>query len=198
MTSPEASALPSRTPHWRKVLGFLLVGVASLFAVIVGGLLLLMWSCEPPSIDTLASRFPRQRKDLETIILMSDQDAQLTRIDPDWLQTSNHQYLSYSPETGITLERWNEYRRLFVRNDITQGIQRDPATRDAFILVKSVGLLNRGTSNGFLYCGPGPTHRYLPCSLSDPEGEHPYSRGDEAYSYRKLADHWYAFSEGPS
>lgn len=132
------------------------------------------------------------------IVSMSDQDAQLIRIDPNWLMTADHQYQSYSPDAGITLERWNEYRRLFARNDITQGIQRDPASRDAFILVKSVGLLNRGTSNGFLYCGPGPKHRYPPCSLSQAEGEHPYSRGSEEYSYRKLADRWYAFSQGPS
>jgi hypothetical protein len=133
-----------------------------------------------------------------TIVSMSDHDAQLIRIDPDWLLTANHRYLAYSPETGSTLERWDEYRHRFARNGISQGIQRDPASRDAFILVKSVGLLNRGTSNGYLYCGPGPTHRYPPCSLSQPAGDHPYSPGDEAYSYRKLADGWYAFSEGPS
>jgi hypothetical protein len=121
-----------------------------------------MWSCEPPSIETLESRFPRQRGDLETIVSMSDHDAQLTRIDPNWLQTHEHQYLQYSPETGITRERWDEYRRLFARNDITQGIQRDPESGDAFIIVKSIGLLNRGNSNGYLYCGSGPNHRYPP------------------------------------
>jgi hypothetical protein len=105
MISSGESTLPLKTSRWRKVAGFLLVGFGSLFAVLVGGLLLLMWSCEPPSIDTLASRFPRQRKDVETILSMSDHDAQFTRIDPDWLATTKHQYLSYSPETGITLER---------------------------------------------------------------------------------------------
>lgn len=180
------------------MLKVILIGIGSLLTAFIGGLLLLMWSCEPPSINTLANRFPSQRKDLETIVSMSDHDAQLLRIDPNWLSTYNHQYLGYSPETGITLERWNEYRRLFARNNITQGIQRDQASRDAFILVESVGLLNRGKSNGYLYCGPGPAHRYQPCSLSQPEGKHPYSPGDEGFSYRKLADRWYAFSEGPS
>ncbi len=157
-----------------------------------------MWSCEPPSLATLKSRFPQQRRDLETIVSMSDHDVQLTRIDPTWLMTRDHQYLQYSPETGITQERWDEYRRLFARNDITQGIERDPESGDAFILVKSVGLLDSGSSNGYLYCGPGPKHRYPPCSSSQVVGEHPYAPGDEAYSYRKLADRWYAYSEGPS
>ena len=176
----------------------LLISVASLFAALVGGILLLMWSCEPPSLTTLERRFPRQRRDLETIVSMSDHDAQLLRIDPEWLMTTERQYMGYSPETGITQERWDEYRRLFVRNGIAQGIQRDPESRDAFILVDSVGLLNRGHSNGYLYCGPGPKHFYPPCSSLQPYGEHPYSPGSEAYSYRKLADRWYAYSEGPS
>lgn len=185
-------------PRWRKVLRVVLIGITSFLATLACGLLLLMWSCEPPSLATLKRRFPHERRDLETIVSMSDQDAQLIRIDPTWLMTRDHQYLAYSPETGITLERWDEYRRLFARNDIMQGIQRDPDSGDAFILVKSVGLLNRGTSNGYLYCGPGPKHRYAPCFSSQAAGEHSYAPGDEAYSYRKLADRWYAYSEGPS
>lgn len=116
---------------------------------------------------------------------MSDQDTQLTRIDPAWLATRDQQYLEYSPKTGITQARWDEYRRLFSRNDITQGIQRDPETGDAFIMVESVGLLNRGYSNGYLFCGPGTNHRYPPCSSSQSFGEHPFKPGDEAYSFRK-------------
>jgi hypothetical protein len=65
-------------------------------------------------------------------------------------------------------------------------------------MVDSIGLLNRGHSNGYLHCGPGPNHSYPPCFSSQPSGEHPYKPGDEAYSYRKLADRWYAYSEGPS
>ena len=78
---------------------------------------------------------------------MSDHDLQLTRIDPTWLMTRDHQYLAYSPETGITQDHGMNIPTVRP-NDITQGIQRDPESGDAFILVKSVGLLNRGSSNG--------------------------------------------------
>jgi hypothetical protein len=155
MGSTEASMPLSPLPWWVKPLRVVFIGVASLLAALVSGILLLTWSCDPPSLATLQSRFPRQRRDLETIISMSDRDAQFIRIDPDWLQTREREFHEYSPETGITQERWDEYRRLFARNGITQGIQRDPESKDAFILVKSVGLLNRGYSNGYLYCGPG-------------------------------------------
>lgn len=194
----ESPHRPSRAVNWRKVLRVLSICVGSFFAVLVGGILLLMWASEPPSISTLAHRFPHQRRDLETIISMSDHDSQLTRIDPTWLMTRDRQFLEYSSETGITRERWAEYRRLFARNGIAQGIQRDPGTGDAFIIVDSVGLLNRGHSNGYVYCGPGPKHIYPPCISSQPSGEHTYKPGDEAYSFRKLADRWYAYSEGPS
>ncbi len=176
----------------------LIAALAAIFAALLGVSLLLVWSCEPPSLRTLARRFPHQRRDLETIVSMSDHDAQLTRIDPAWLMTRSDQYLAYSPETGITQQRWDEYRRLFDSNGIAQGIQRDPESGDAFILVGSFGILSDGYSNGYVYCGPGPSHRYPPCSSSQAFGEHPYSPGDEAYSFRKLADRWYAYSQGPS
>lgn len=202
--SSEASALPSHGSRSRRLVRLLLVGLARLIsglaavlAVLFCASLLLMWSCEPPSLHTLARRFPRQRGELETIVAMSEHDAQLTRIDPNWLMTRDNEYLAYSPQTGITEQRWDEYRRLFARNGITQGIQRDPETGDAFIIVGSFGLLDNGYSNGYLYCGPGPSHTYAPCSALRAFGEHPYRPGDEEYSYRKLADRWYAYSQGP-
>lgn len=186
---------------WRKALRVIGITTTSLIAVITSGILLLMWSCTPPTLQTLQRRFPKQRKDLETILAMSNQDSQLLRIDPGWLATSSAQYMKYDKASGITEERWNEYRRLFSRNDITQGIQRVPNSDDAFILVESEGLLNRGISNGYLYCGARPVHRYVPCTLSSQSGSHPFEgpgSGDEGYSFIKLAGGWYAFSEGPS
>ena len=92
------------------------------------------------------------------------------------------------------------FRSLFSRNNITQGIQRVPNSDDAFILVKSEGILNRGISNGYLYCGTRPVHRYAPCTLSSQSGSHRSDgsgSGDEGYSFIKLDGGWYAFSEGP-
>lgn len=187
--------------NWRRkmlrVLAICLIVAASLTALVVVGLFIIFWIMTPPSLATLKDRFPSQRHDLETIISMSDHDAQLTVIDPSWLMTKDREFLAYSPDTGITRERWEEYRRLFSRNDIMQGIRRDPDTKDAFIIVQSFGILENGTSAGYLNCGPGPNHRYLPCSSSRPFGEHPYRPGDEAYSFIRLADRWYAYSQGP-
>ena len=154
----ESAQRSSRAVNWRKLLRALSIGVGSFFAVLIGGLLLLMWGCEPPSLQTLERRFPQQRRDLETIVSMSDHDSQLTRIDPTWLMMRDgRQFLGYSPESGITRERWDEYRRLFSRNGIAQGIQRDPEKGDAFIIVDSIGLLNRGHSTAMFIAHPVQT-----------------------------------------
>lgn len=178
-----------------KVVGIV---AGSIVAVLATGLLLLLWSCTPPSLNTLAKRFPSQQHDLKTLITMSNQDSDLLVIDPGWLETSDyHQYLSYDPASGITAERWEAYRRIFRRNGFTQGIRRNAKNGDAFIIVKSIGILDNGYSNGYLYCGPGPVHSYPPCSSNQSKDEHPYSPESEAYSFIKVADHWYVYSQGP-
>lgn len=177
-----------------KVMGIIAGGIVAILAT---GLLLILWSCTPPSLNTLAKRFPSQQHDLESLIKMSNQDSQLSVIDPSWLMTQDgHQYLGYDPATRITQERWEAYRRIYGKDGITQGIRRYKEG-DAFIIIKSEGILDNGYSNGYLYCGPGPMHTYPPCSSNQSRGKHPYSAGSEAYSFIKVADHWYVYSQGP-
>jgi hypothetical protein len=191
-----------RGDGWRKVLRILGIATTSFLAVVVSCILLLMWSCQPPSIEALQRRFPKQRTDLEAILAMSNEDSHMLRIDPTWLlNDTSGQFLQYDPKAGITLERWNDYRRLFSRDGISQGIQREPGSDDAFIIVDSEGLLNRGISNGYLFCGPRPVHRYAPCTSSASTGSHQFSgvgANDEGYSFIKLDGGWYAVSIGPS
>lgn len=175
----------------------MLIAIACFVVFIAGAIVLLMWSCTPPSLSTLEHRFVRQRPELDTIVAMSNVDARLLVVDPDWLATRDRQCSGYCPESGITQQRWEQYRNLFRRSGLSQGLRRDADSGDIFLIVKSFGLLERGISNGYLHCGQGQPHRYAPCSSSQAAGEHPYSRGDEAYSFRRLADGWYVYSEGP-
>ena len=131
--TPASSPPPPPRPFSRvfKALG-VIAGI--LVVSIASGILFFMWSCTPPSLETLQRRFPKQRKDLEMILAMSNQDRHLLRIDPNWLLTDKYaQFENYDPAVGITEARWNEYRRLFDRNQIKQGIQRQPDSDDAFM-----------------------------------------------------------------
>ncbi len=171
---------------------------SALLAVCVSALLLVLVSCKPPSLEKLSKRFPSQRPDLETLVRMSDQDSQMSVIDPTWLLIRDgKQSFQASSDSGLTEQRWNEYKVIFRRNKLSQGIRRYQANSDAFFIVKSEGLLDNGYSNGFLFCGPGPAHSFRPCSLNQAKGSHPYTEQEGAYSFIKLADRWYAFSQGP-
>jgi hypothetical protein len=140
--------------------------------------------------------FPGERKELEAIIAMLDQDAQMAVIDPTWLELQGQNFPSSDKAVGISEARWNEYRRIFRRNGITQGIRRYASGGDAFIIVKSFGMLNRGYSNGYLYCVPGADHNaYLPCSSKEQRGK---QSGTDGYEFIKLTDRWYAYREGTS
>jgi hypothetical protein len=176
----------------------LLMAIGWIVIVLTTAVVVTMTACEPPSLARLESRFPRQRTDLERLVAMSDHDAQLIRIAPSWLMTSGQQYMEYSAETGITQDRWDEYRHVFARNTIADGLQRDHDTGDIYFIVRAVGIVNRGHSSGYLHCGPGPSHRYPPCSVLDAFGEHTMaSDSDVNYAFRRIGQRWYAYSEGP-
>lgn len=202
-----------------KAIGAVAVPSLSVLAVLASCLLLFLASCTPPSLDELARRFPEQRRDLETVVRMSDQDRQLDVIDPTWMQTRTppvppngpdgtvtqvqvgKEYMSYNPDTGISRDRYDEYMKIFMRDAVTQGIRTYGDAGDVFFIIKSEGLLDSGYSNGYVFCGSKEVksdYRLPPCSSSLTEETHPITQGGEAYSFRKVADHWYVFSEGPS
>jgi hypothetical protein len=195
--------LPGVHHYHNKILRLLsipAIAFTSFIAVIVATLSLLTWISEPPSVTTLADRFPAAQTDLELILTMAEHDSNLVRIAPTWLGTKDFRNFSAgTPGASISLERWERYRQLFKRNHIADGITRDPSTGDTFIIVQAVGILNRGNANGYLHCGSGRGHAYIPCSSAQARGSHPHvTAGDEAYSFIRLAAGWYAYSEGPS
>jgi hypothetical protein len=163
---------------------------------------------EPPTLGELQREFASKRGDLETILRMSDEDAKFSRIAPDFLDRTPdgpndfERYMKNDPKAGLPESRWGAYRRIYSRNGIKLGIQRN-ASRDAFIMVDSVGLLNRGHASGYVYCAstaPPNANRYYPCMLNKEKDERRYDPDtrEEGYSFQKLDGRWYAYDEGPS
>ena len=162
---------------------------------------------EPPTLTDLKRDFPSRRADLETILLMSDEDASFSRIAPDFLdRTADNpnepgRYMANDPKAGLPPTRWDAYRKIYSRNGIKLGIQRD-AGRDAFIMVDSVGILERGHVSGYLHCAPSAppdAYRFYPCMHHQERGERKYDPNSrmEGYSFQELDDGWYAYDEGP-
>jgi hypothetical protein len=200
-TKNRAARLISRIAA--SVLGLLFVIVLGMGAYLGGA-----FDKQPPTLAELQKQFPSHRQDLETIVAMSNEDAKFSRIAPTFVDQSTEsggdggRYMQNDAKAGLPTQRWDQYRSIYNRNDIKLGIQRDKS-RDAFIMVDSIGLLNRGHASGYLYCMPQRAleeFRYPPCTSNQSSGSRKYdiTTRAEAYSFQKLADNWYAFDEGPS
>lgn len=163
---------------------------------------------EPPTLVDLQRDFPSKRADLETILAMSDEDMNFYRIAPDFLDRVpddpnevGGRYMASDPKAGLPKARWDAYRKIYARNGIRLGIERN-RVHDAFIMVGSVGMLGRGHTSGYLHCAPSApvdSYHFYPCVSHEERGERKSDRGslEEGYSFQRLDDGWYAYDEGP-
>jgi hypothetical protein len=168
---------------------------------------------EPPSLAKLTQDFPTKRADLGAILRMSNEDVHFSRIAPDFLDRDSKsgdqpsdthpvfgRYMKGDPKAGLSEERWKAYRKIYSRNGIKLGVQRDLAG-DAFIMVDSVGFLDRGHATGYLHCAQttNNTYRFEPCTLHREKGEHKYDPNthEEGYSFQRIEGDWFAFDRGP-
>lgn len=150
---------------------------------------------EPPTLEDLRHDCPPRRAALESLVRMSDEDRRFIRIAPDFNYSDNRGALLPKP-------RWDEYRKVFAENGIGEGIERDESG-DAFVIVGSVGILNRGHSTGYVRCDPSAVvtgYRFDPCMLKRESGRRRYDRTtrDAAYSFVRLDELWYAYDTGPN
>lgn len=199
-------SLKARAP-WRALLIRVSTAVLLIVGVLLVGMMFLFWEAGPPTLARLQRDFPQKKPGLETILRMSDEDASFGRIAPDFVwrgpndsDASGQRFVD--DPSGISKSRWNQYRDLYHRNGIKLGIERDKE-RDAFIMVDSIGLLNRGRVTGYLFCSPDQSpdaNRFEPCTLHQDSGERKFTAEprQEAYSFRRLDSRWFAFDQGPS
>ena len=164
---------------------------------------------EPPTLRQLKADFPSRRADLETILMMADEDNEFPRIASDFLYRTGdapgeiHQYAADDPGAKLPKSRWDAYRKVYARNNIKLGFQRDRAG-DNFIMVDSVGFLNNGHTTGYLHCVHQDSntefYRFGACMHQDGRAGHSVGNysGDEKYAFEKLGDGWFVYDDGPA
>jgi len=141
---------------------------------------------EHPSDEALETTFREHEADFEKLIEMSNVDATVIRIAPDftWLEDSTR-WPRLESELGFSGERWNEYRELFRRLRLTKGLARYPDGQTVELIASTQGLLTGGSGKGYVYSSKElkPLHN----SLNDlgPTGRHIYKR--------LKAPNWYLF-----
>jgi len=143
----------------------------------------------------LEARFTRDADVLDRLRRMAEQDLHLSRIAPDftWLDTSTKWPRDH---IGLSQERWNEYRSLFGRLSLPEGIVRTEDFPGAIFFVARVrGLCTSGSSAGYVYSAKPLT----PTVESPVESLNAEARASPsqhyAYVFKALKAGWYAFYE---
>jgi len=182
-----------------KIVSLVCTGIITGIIVLVA---VLWWSCGPnqPSDAELERQFNRRRPDLERLVTMMDEDWQMSRIAPNftWRQDSVAWPRAES-EWGISSQRWDEYRSIFVRADFKDGTTRREKSSDIIVDVWSWGIVPAGVGVGYLHCGTprnGYAHTEPPCIENQDSGTglhgHSTSYG---YRYKRIASDWYIYEE---
>jgi hypothetical protein len=161
---------------------------------------LLWWGCAPhkPSDAALELRFKKQQPDLERVVMMSDQDPQMSRIAADFLwKQDNVGWPRPQSEWGISEERWGEYRNIFKRADFGDCIIR--WGNDVKVGIWSWGIVPSGVSVSYLHCGlpsKESASQDPACTQRKETGSGKYGKSSSfGYRYKKLTNDWYILEE---
>ncbi len=193
-----------RLPVAAKAFVVLLGSFAAVSLVITLFLLGYLFLTKVPTTAELAARFPERRAVLEQIGGMARADRQYSRINPAYV-TFAATGKAESSRSAFVADRWKGYRDLFREAGMHDGLSQD-AAGDIFFIAGGDGLVHRGHATGYLYCSePGSASSvhspYEPCRLAHADAGSrrftlkPHVSG---YAFRKVADHWFAFDQGPS
>jgi len=139
-----------------------------------------------PSDPELERVFRDHQTDFNQLITMSNMDSKVVRIAPTftWLE-DNARWPRPETELGFSVQRWDEYREMFKRLGLKQGIARDEDGRTIEFIASSTGLLTGGSGKGYVYSTKELSPIYESLDDLEPTGK---------YVYKKLQPpHWYLF-----
>lgn len=124
--------------HTRRLIGLLL--------------LLLLTGCQAqhPNDEALLQRFRTHRQEFEQLLHMYQVDKGLGRVAPGFTRPAN------PAEVGVTKERIDEYRRLFIVLGLSAGIEGYGERDTVFFYASTQGLSVSGSSKGFAYLTKPP------------------------------------------
>ncbi|MHB8539856.1 MAG: hypothetical protein ACYDCD_02790 [Candidatus Acidiferrales bacterium] len=143
----------------------------------------------------LLANFDHNFDEFQELLRMARQDSHLIRIADDftWLDSS-----SKWPRTdiGLSPKRWNEYRSLFEKLSLPEGIVRTADFPGAvFFIARVRGLCTGGSSAGFVYStGALASTMESPSKALDAEARQ-NPKQHYAYVFKPLKPNWYAFYE---
>ena len=162
-------------------------------AVIVFLLTLVTGNCSSPHLSdaALEKNFQSHESDFERLLTMSKADSRLMRIAPDftWL-VDDPNWPRPKEKLGFSEERWSEYRQLFSKLGLANGllIYRDEET--TYFLATSTGLVTGGSSKGYVF-----SERPLTPLVDSLESVSPdiLAKSPNRMAYKRIKTNWYLF-----
>jgi len=143
----------------------------------------------------LQSRFAPNADALDELRIMAEHDSHLIRIAADFTDLDNNSAWPRE-DIGISETRWTEYRSIFQKLSLQEGMVRTEDFPGAiFFVATAKGLCTGGSSAGYVYS----TKKLSPTSNSPTETlnkeAHNNSSRYYAYVFKQLKPNWYLFYE---
>lgn len=167
------------------------IGCVLLFVLLLTGFM--FWFSTPPSDASLERRFYKHRADLQQIVKMAEQDAQMERIATDFTRNADWDTEPLK-QRGISDQRWNLYREIFRRADVPTGTWKDKNSNDILIGVWAFGLAIAAKTVGYVHCGKpsaGIVNLYRPCLERKESGK--INEKDDFIRYKQIEPDWYIY-----
>ncbi len=194
----------TRLPAWLKPVVVLVGSFAAISVVVTVLLVGYLFLTRVPTTAELAGKFAERRAALQQIGGMAQADREFSRITRAYV-TFAATGKTESSRKAFIADRWRQYRDLFQTAGVRDGLSQD-AAGDMFFIAGGDGLIHQGHATGYLFCvdpGSAASARspYQPCTMAHAEsGERKFALKPHVagYAFRKLAEHWFVFDQGPS
>jgi hypothetical protein len=156
-------------------------------------LALLISGCSYPSDAMLERQFFEHEGDFEKLVRMAQEDSHLVRIATDftWLDTD----VSWPRKNvGISEERWNEYRAVFRRTGVPDGITKSEGSPSAVFFANwAEGGIASSIYKGIVFSAV-PLYPVLDSLDKRPPAEL-YDKKGHVIAYRPIKNNWYIYYE---
>jgi hypothetical protein len=158
-----------------------------------GILLMCLTGCGLISDSKLEQKFRSHSADFDQLVKMFEEDQRIVIIRPN-LTTLDNDSSWPRKDIGISVERWNQYRKLFKELGLSQGLERRNDYSAILLVADGSGPVTASSYKGYAYSerpvSPSLNSldaKWLPPSVYDKKGH--------AIVFKPIAKNWYLYRE---
>ena len=140
-------------------------------------------ACGHPSDASMEKRFVTHESEL---LAMSKEDLRVARIPAE-----NRNDVMKPPESGLTEQRWENYRSRFQKTGLEGGIDRTPDYPTATFFVASFSSMLHGPSKGYMYSDVPLSPVVAPLDGKLPPEVAPTAHG--LFAFKHIKSNWYLY-----